>query len=241
MALLTKLASDLNYVNRCQYISDLEAHAQYVDSDHFRFYYDHRDRQPTQQLMREWDDDFVRMTKTFNSHIPDRIPYRIDPEDKYGRCYPPWDIRWGITARDVTGNTHELVHLMLFKYSDVPFFHEPLAFIYGTYKANMDTVNQHWLEYESMIADSGYISATELLHFPQIIGLDRLKRATTGAAPVGATSRWPTRPARVLAREKPSGAALEPQCPPWWRLVPDALVTCTLTGMPERMLAVATQ
>ena len=175
--LLEKLTADSSFIRQCEYVFDLKQNWQSVPSAHFIFYF--RDgNKPSTVMMQTWDNDFRRLSETFKTHIPVRIPYKIDKDDRYGRCFPPWEVRWGIKSRDVTGNTHELVHLMLFKYSDVPFFHEPLAFIYGTYKGNRDSVQVAWLPYEQMIADSGYVSATQLLHFPQIIGLDRVKRAS---------------------------------------------------------------
>jgi len=63
---------------------------------------------------------------------------------------------------------------MLFKTSDVPFFHEPLAFIYGTYNGDLKVAAEKCQEFKQITADSGYVSAAQLLHFPQIIGLKKI-------------------------------------------------------------------
>lgn len=176
--ILNKLDNDSSFIKHCLYLADLKNDWNSVQSKHFIFYFND-DNAPDTSAMQEWDKHFERLSKTFGTQIFEQIPFKIDNSEKYGRCFAPWVVRWGIKQGGVGDNPHELAHIMLFKYSDVPFFHEPLAFIYGTYKGDFNIVSEHFLKYEEIIADSGYVSATKILHFPQIIGLHKSKWASS--------------------------------------------------------------
>lgn len=175
--ILNKLSRDSSFVKDCLYVADLKRNWKAVAGKHFIFYFKNSDV-PDTSKMREWDEHFEKLANTFDIDFSEKVPYKIDPSEKYGRSFAPWEVQWGIRWRRLADSFHELVHIMLFKYSDVPFFHEPLAFIYGTYKGDFRVVNEHWSEYEKTISDSGYVSATELFHFPQLVGLYKSKRAS---------------------------------------------------------------
>lgn len=175
--ILDKLDNDSSFIEACLYVADLKKKWNSIPSEHFIFYFKN-DSSPGTLAMQQWDEHFERLSETFGTKIPEKIPFRIDNSEKYGRCFAPWEVRWGIKQGGVGDNPHELAHIMLFKYSDVPFFHEPLAFIYGTYKGDFSAVSEYLLQHTKTIADSGYVSATEILHFPSIIGLQKSKWAS---------------------------------------------------------------
>lgn len=172
--ILNKLESDSSFIRDCLYVEDLKRNWALIKSKHFQFYVHDNDTLAKSDIDL-WDNHFERLSKTFNSNITEKIPFRIDKTEKYGRCFAPWEVRWGIRQKELNDNPHELVHIMLFKYSDVPFFHEPLAFIYGSYKGDFVEANKHFKEHERRLQGNGYISSLELFHFPQIIGLDETK------------------------------------------------------------------
>jgi hypothetical protein len=176
--ILYKLDNDSTFIKDCLYVADLRINWNLVKSNHFIFYFKDENA-PDTSAMQEWDKHFERLSKTFGTKIPEKIPLKIDNSEKYGRCFAPWVVKWSIKQGGVGHNPHELAHIMLFKYSDVPFFHESLAFIYGTYKGDFNIVSEHLLKYEKIIADSGYVSATTILHFPSIIGLHKSKWASS--------------------------------------------------------------
>jgi hypothetical protein len=176
--LLAKLDGDSSFVRRCLRVADMRRNWHSAQSRHFVFYFQ-GDTAPDAAAMRAWDEHFERLSATFGTTITGRVPFAISDQEPYGRCFPPWDVRWGIEQSEVGDNPHELVHLMLFQYSDVPFFHEPLAFIYGTHAGDLAAAAERARRYERVIADSGYVSAAEILHFPQIIGLGEAKWASS--------------------------------------------------------------
>jgi hypothetical protein len=176
--ILNKLDNDSSFIEDCLYVADLKKNWNSIQSEHFIFYFKN-DGSPDTSAMHQWGEHFERLSETFGTKIPEKIPFKIDNSEKYGRCFAPWEVRWGIKQGGVGNNPHELAHIMLFKYSDVPFFHEPLAFIYGTYKGDFSAVFEYLLKHTKIIADSGYVSATEILHFPSIIGLQKSKWASS--------------------------------------------------------------
>jgi hypothetical protein len=175
--LLRRLDGDSSFVRHCLDVAAVQSTWHSAQSKHFIFYFED-DTPPAPTALKAWDNHFERLADAFGTTIAEKVPCRINKAEQYGRCFPPWDVRWGIELDSLGSNSHELVHLLLFRYSDVPFFHEPLAFIYGTYEADPRKVSARFSDYERVIADSGYVSATELLHFPQIIGLDEVKWAS---------------------------------------------------------------
>jgi len=177
--ILKKLTSDSTFVKHCLYVADLKSNWQSKESEHFIFYFNNTNHAPDSAKMHKWDNHFERLANIFDTKLSEKIPFKIDKNEKYGRCFAPWEVRWGIRQGAVGSNTHELVHIMLFKTSDVPFFHEPLAFIYGTYNGDLNVAAEKCQEFKQIIADSGYVSAAQLLHFPQIIGLKKNKWAST--------------------------------------------------------------
>jgi hypothetical protein len=176
--LLTKLDGDSGFVKQCLRVADERRNWHSAHSRHFVFYFQ-GDTAPAAAAMQAWDEHFERLSATFGTTITGRVPFAISDREPYGRCFPPWDVRWGIEQSEVGDNPHELVHLMLFQYSDVPFFHEPLAFIYGTHAGDLAAAAERAQRYERVIADSGYVSSAEILHFPQIIGLGEAKWASS--------------------------------------------------------------
>jgi hypothetical protein len=176
--LLAKLDEDSSFVRQCLRVADMRRNWHSAESRHFVFYFQ-GDVVPDAAAMQAWDEHFERLSATFGTTITEKVPFAISDREPYGRCFPPWDVRWGIEQSEVGDNPHELVHLMLFKYSDVPFFHEPLAFIYGTHAGDLGAAAARCQQYERVIADSGYVSSTEILHFPQIIGLGEANWASS--------------------------------------------------------------
>jgi len=175
--LLFKLSSDSNIVKECRYLSGIKRKWNSSQSSHFYFYYK-KNNKPSETEMEFWDSQYIRLSLLFNIQQSDKVDYIIDPEENYGRAFPPWEIMTGIKQKELGGNPHELVHILLFKYSDVPFFHEPLAFIYGTDLGDRDAAEKRFLKYCNILRPDKYISAAELIHFPQIIGLDEAKWAS---------------------------------------------------------------
>jgi hypothetical protein len=175
---LRRLDSDSSFIRDCAYVADLNRNWNSVPSKHFLFFFRDHDG-PDTSAMQKWDANYQRLSDAFGVTITEKIPVIIDSTEQYGRSFPPWEVRWGIRQDRVGDNCHELVHMMLFGCSDVPFFHEPLAFIYGTDANDPRKVSERVLRYERIIADSGYVPAVELLHFPQIIGLQKAKWASS--------------------------------------------------------------
>jgi len=198
----TALASDSSFVVACRYVADLHQHWRSVASLHFVFYFRGGDA-PAAAMMSRWDRNFERLATTFGSSGRERVPFVLDGSEIYGRAFPPWDVRWGIRKAHLDANTHELVHIMLFEWSDAPFFHEPLAFLYGTDQADRVAISKRVRRCERTIADSGYFSATTLLHMPQIIGARREGWASAICFVHGLTARYGLPKLMALMRMTP--------------------------------------
>lgn len=175
--LLNRVDTDTSMMKECQYILKVKSSWPSTAGKHFVFYYP-AGKKPDTTRMIFWDNQFERLSSLFNTQIKKKITFVIDPNDQYGRAFAPWDISMGIRQKELDENPHELVHVMLFKYSDVPFFHEPLAFIYGTSLGDMANARERYLKYSKLLLAGKYVSASELIHFPQIIGLDNIKWAS---------------------------------------------------------------
>lgn len=175
--LLNRVDTDTSMMKECRYILDVKSKWLSTASKHFVFYYPDG-KKPDGAKVIFWDNQYERISSLFNTQIKGKITFVIDPSEQYGRAYAPWDINMGIRQKELDGNPHELVHVILFKYSDVPFFHEPLAFIYGTSLGNMGNMREKYLKYVKTLQPNKYVSASELIHFPQIIGLDDIKWAS---------------------------------------------------------------
>jgi hypothetical protein len=170
--ILIKLDEDSSFIADCRYLADLYQNWHKKESRHFIFFYQ-IDQEPTSSETAFWDQEFDRLARLFHNDIQNKIVFIIDPKEPYGRCFPPWGVLWGIRQKALGENPHELVHLMLFKYSDVPFFHEPLAFMYGTDLGDPNRIADSFGKYAQLVADSGYVTSADIFHFPQIIGLDK--------------------------------------------------------------------
>ncbi len=169
--IVSGLDRDSSLIKSCLYVADLKRHWKSTPSEHFVFHYQN-DTVPDPSVMHRWDSHFERLARTFGSAISEKIPVKIDRTEQYGRAFAPWEVRWGIRQAALNDNPHELVHIMLFEYSDVPFFHEPLAMMYGSDEGDAQAISERIVRYEKTIADSGYVSAGEMLHCPQFIGMD---------------------------------------------------------------------
>lgn len=172
-----KLNHDSTFINHCLYVAELYQNYMLRESKHFKFYFQNEDS-ITEAKIKYWDDQYERLSALFQNQLTEKIPFKIEPNEKFGRCFAPWEVRWGIRQQGAGKNVHELAHIMIFRYSDVPFFHEPLAFIYGTFQGDFEKAEQYHKEHKHFLRENGYISAKELLHFPQIIGLDETKWAS---------------------------------------------------------------
>lgn|GEM_PF-2924352 len=170
--IVNKLDKDSSFAADCRHLADIYLLQHRKESRHFIFFYPIA-QEPTVSGMAFWDRQFDRLAARFHNDIQNKIMFQIDPMEQYGRCFPPWEVFWGIRQNKLGDNPHELVHLMLFKYSDVPFFHEPLAFMYGTYLGDPKQIADGFRKYHQLVADSGYVTAADIFHFPQIIGLDK--------------------------------------------------------------------
>jgi len=175
--ILDKLKNDKVFKDHCLYVADLKRNYKSVRSKHFIIYHK-KDNSPAHSVMRRWDGYFEILASVFNNHFVERVPFKIDKPERYGRCFAPWAVRWGIRMDAIGANPHELVHIMLFKYSDVPFFHEPVAFMYEAIKGDPGLAHRKFAKCEKIVADSGYVPARELLHFSQLIGLEKAKWAS---------------------------------------------------------------
>jgi hypothetical protein len=175
--LIARVETDTSLMKECKYLLNIKNSFSTFESKHFVFYYP-SGKEPDGDKTAFWDEQYERLSKLFNSQVNGKITFIIDPNDQYGRAFPPWEIGVGIRQKELDGNPHELVHCLLFKYSDVPFFHEPLAFIYGTSMGDMQKEHERLLRYAKTLASGKYITSTELIHFPQIIGLDNIKWAS---------------------------------------------------------------
>lgn len=174
--LISHINSDSNFLEGISYLVNVKRNWNSKTSKYFEFYYE-------EELLNEseitfWDSEYERLSSLFGVDIKEKVRFIVDTEDQYGRCFPPWDVLFGIKQNRLGDNPHELVHLFLFKYSDVPFFHEPLAFIYGTEKGDPEKIESRYSRYRDLLVKNEFISSTELLFFPQIIGLDDVKWAS---------------------------------------------------------------
>lgn len=175
--LINRINKDSNAVKECRYIYNILKNWAHTDSKYFRFYYPGDSLPPGSQTA-FWDKEYERLSDLFMTNLPYITTFIADPKENFGRCFPPWEIFTGIRQKEIDLNPHELVHLFLFRYSDVPFFHEPLAFMYGTDRGDSLKIRDRFLRMSKKIMHGKFISSAELLHFPQIIGLDEVKWAS---------------------------------------------------------------
>ena len=174
---LVKIGTDSSFFEKCWYLYDLKSNWQSISSRHFIYYY-MEPNQPDSVMMLKWDQYFELYEKQFKNTFSERLIFKIDPEEPWGRCFAPWEVTHSIRMQGLSDNPHELVHLFFFQYSDVPFFHEPVAYFYGSWKGDWQLVTRKLNDYLPLLQEKGYIKAVDLLHFPAIVGLDKQKWAS---------------------------------------------------------------
>lgn len=166
-----KIETDSSLVNDCIYLKNaLSCNEQYI-SKHF-IVYNMNSSVDTQQV-NLYDKQFEVLQSVFNETGAERINLVLDTNLNYWRAFPIWNVKYGLLQRYINGNPHELVHHFFTKYSDVPFFHEPMAFLYGDYGNDTTKFYTDFCKNSEQLSNEDYVLAKNVWHFPAIVLLKR--------------------------------------------------------------------
>lgn len=108
--ILEKLSKHSTYIKHCLYLADMKLNMQSLESQRFIFYFEEGDA-PDDLTTHEWDKHYENLSNTFDSKILEKIAFKIEKSEKYGRAFPPWDVCWGLRQKELGKSPHELIHL----------------------------------------------------------------------------------------------------------------------------------
>jgi hypothetical protein len=123
-----------------------------------------------------YDRQYEKLKKLFKNTDTCRLNLYLDTNLNYWRAFPPWYVKYGLLQRYINGNPHELVHHFFTQYSDVPFFQEPMAFLYGGYRNNAAKFYEKYTSLNKELSVGNYVLAKENWHFPAIVILEQKQK-----------------------------------------------------------------
>jgi len=169
--ILKRLDKDEKLRKDCEYIIKVLSCNEQLQSKHFVVY--NLNSKVDTQLVNLYDKQYDMLKSVFNSLETEKLNLVLDTNLNYWRAFPIWDVKYGLLQRYINGNPHELVHHFFTKYSDVPFFHEPMAFLYGDYRNDTAKFYNDFGKNKEQLTNDEYVNAKNVWHFPAIVILKR--------------------------------------------------------------------
>lgn len=166
-----KIETDTNLVKDCYYLINVLSCNDQYQSKHFTVY-NLNSKVDTQQI-NQFDKQYEMLQLVFNNKDSERLNLVLDTTLNYWRAFPIWDVKYGLLQRYVNGNPHELVHHFFTKYSDVPFFQEPMGFLYGDYRNDTAKFYNTFTKNNEQLTINEYVLAKDVWHFPAIVLLEK--------------------------------------------------------------------
>lgn len=169
--ILNQLDKDEKLVKGCEYLNNALSCKDQFQSKHFNVYNLNSRVKPEEINL--YDKQYSELRKIFNNTDTLKLNLVLDTNLNYWRAFPIWDVKYGLLQRYVNGNPHELVHHFFTKYSDVPFFQEPIAFLYGDYRNDTAKFYNEFTSIKEELTNAEYVMAKEVWHFPAIVILEK--------------------------------------------------------------------
>ncbi len=166
-----RLNTDEKLIEDCLYLNKVLSCNEQYQSKHFNVYNLNSivDTQQTNLYDKQYDE----LKLVFKNNDTTKLNLVLDTNLNYWRAFPIWDVKYGLLQRSINGNPHELVHHFFTKYSDVPFFHEPIAFLYGGYRNDTAKFYNNFSKNKEDLTTNEYTLAKDVWHFPAIVLLER--------------------------------------------------------------------
>lgn len=169
-----QLESDEKLLNDCKYLYKVLSCDEQFQSKHFKIY-NINSKVDTQQI-NLYNKQYEALSLVFKNYDTTKLKLVLDTNLNYWRAFPIWDVKYGLLQRYINGNPHELVHHFFTRYSDVPFFQEPVAFLYGDYRNDTAKFFNNFTSYNELLTEKEYVMAKEVWHFPAIVILEKLDK-----------------------------------------------------------------
>ncbi|NPD86829.1 hypothetical protein HNS38_18850 [Lentimicrobium sp. L6] len=169
--ILNRIDTDERLVKNCDYLKKVLTCDEKYESRHFNVY--NLNSKVNQEEIRLYDKQFDELKMVFHNTDTMKLNIILDTTLSYWRAFPAWNVKYGLLQRYINGNPHELVHHFFTKYSDVPFFHEPLAFLYGDYSNDTTKFYNEFTTLNEQLSTNEYLRAKEVWHFPAIVTLEK--------------------------------------------------------------------
>ncbi len=166
-----QLDTDEKLVEDCEYLKKALSCMIQFKSRHFNVY--NLNSKVSTEEINLYDTQYDDLKKVFNNNDTVKLNLFLDTNLNYWRAFPIWDVKYGLLQRYINGNPHELVHHFFTKYSDVPFFQEPMAFLYGGYRNDTAKFYGKFTTYNELLTKDEYVIAKEVWHFPAIVILEK--------------------------------------------------------------------
>lgn len=172
--IFNRIATDSLLLNDCFYLKKVLNCQEQYQSQHFTIY--NLNSAIDTQKVAELDAQYEMLHKVFHSYENRKIDLVLDTSLHYWRSFPPWDIKYGLLQRNINRNPHELVHHFFTRFSDVPFFQEPMAFLFGDYRNDTAKFYNSFAEKCKHLSRNEYLKAKESWHFPAIVLLEETEK-----------------------------------------------------------------
>jgi len=169
--ILNSLNTDEKILKDCDYLKKVLSCKNQFQSKHFNVY--NLNSKVNTEEINLYDKQYDELKKAFNDIDTIKLNLVLDTTLNYWRAFPIWDVKYGLLQRYVNGNPHELVHHFFTKYSDVPFFQEPMAFLYGDYRNDTEKFYSMFTSFNDQLTKDEYVIAKEVWHFPAIVILEK--------------------------------------------------------------------
>lgn len=165
--IIYRLEKEERLLSDCEYLHRVLSCKDQIQSEYFNVF--NLNSRVDSQEIDQYDQQYAILKKVFHIEETEKLNLVLDTNLNYWRAFPPWDVKYGLLQRYINGNPHELVHHFFTKYSDVPFFQEPVAFLYGDFKNDTTKFFQKYTALNNQISVSEYVKAKDLWHFPAIV------------------------------------------------------------------------
>ena len=169
--ILNQIDTDKKLIKDCEYLNKVLSCKKQIKSKHFKIY--NINSGVNTEEINLYDKQYEELSKVFNNIDTVRLNLVLDTNLNYWRAFPIWDVKYGLLQRYINGNPHELVHHFFTKYSDVPFFQEPMAFLYGDYRNDTAKFYNNFSKNNEQLTNNEYVRAKDVWHFPAIVLLER--------------------------------------------------------------------
>lgn len=162
-----KIDTDERIIKDCEYLNEVLSCDEQIQSKHFNIY--NLNSKVNAEEIDLYDKQYDELMQVFDNADTVRLNLVLDTNLNYWRAFPIWEIKYGLLQRYINGNPHELVHHFFTKYSDVPFFQEPMAFLYGGYDNDTAKFYKYFTSINEELTNAEYVLAKEVWHFPAIV------------------------------------------------------------------------